>query len=198
MTSIKEQPEFLKYFKRATKKQMQEIENDIDKITREDVLFHCRPKVLKQYTTELNSILDNIFFTVSSQTGGADKHIEDLESHLCSLQGILESLYPSTIAQQKCTIYTLWHIHKHRKSHGDLFKLVPYIATIRIGSHKITAVAYELFINIPDEVNEPRHIISYIDDDTWYIVEEFNRVLAGEASCPMLFTNRLEDTFNSL
>lgn len=197
MIKTKEQPEFLKYFKRATKKQMQEIENNIDKLTHEDMLFRCRPKIIQRYMDELNGMIVHMYANILSQLCGVDKYIEELIGHLCSLQGILEPLYPSTIAQQKCIIHTLWCIHKHREACGDLFKLVPYIATIRIGSHKINAVAYELFMNIPNE-DEPRHIISYIDDDTWYIVEEFNRVLTGEASCPMLFTNRLEDTFNSL
>jgi hypothetical protein len=114
----------------------------------------------------------------------------ELITHALSFQQLVETLTESKILQQNFYITLLWYIALHEKNRN--YKLVPYLARIKISSHLVEAWAYQL-------IDEDIPILSFINDDTWYIVEEFDRVKNGcDVATPMLFDTALPDAFNEL
>lgn len=82
----------------------------------------------------------------------------------------------------------LWYIAKH--PNNTAYKLIPYVSTIKIGKEAMHVLGYQLYDN-------DMPIISLIDDDRWYIIEEFHRVQEGgdNVSTSMLCDTSLEDMF---
>ena len=192
MIKTKEQPEFLKYFKEVKGNAKAKLRNKIKPSINEYFYNFSIPEELKVYVNEIDGILDNIIAAIGHDAD-VSRYVDELSYHLVNFSTVIEPIHENPVIQKNYIIALLWMIETYPTKHKGpkLIELHPYKTVIKIGTNKIEVWGYELYV-------AGTHVVSFIDDDTWYIVEEFNRVLEGKVSCPMLFTNRLEDTFNSL
>lgn len=192
MIKTKEQPEFLKYFKEVKGNTKAKLRNEIKPTIDEYFYDFSIPEELKACVNEITGILDNIIAAIGYDAD-IRKYVEELSCHIVDFPTIIELVHENPVIQKNYIIALLWMIESHQTKHKGPkpIELHPYKTVIKIGTNKIEVWSYELYI-------AGMHVVSFIDDDTWYIVEEFDRVLTEGAACPMLFTNRLEDTFNSL
>lgn len=189
MIKTKEQQEFLKYFKEVKGNTKEKLRNEIKPIINEYFYDFSIPKELKVYINEMNDILDNIISAIDNDSD-VNKYVEELSYRISDFHSVIELVHENPVIQKNYIIALLWMIETHSIKHKrpKLIELHPYKTTIKIGTNKIEIWSYELYI-------AGIHVVSFIDDDTWYIVEQFDRVLTGGSACPMLFTNKLEDIF---